>query len=548
MDLATRYTNLRLARTLQEREPLAFWRFAVPRLRTALAMFTGPDRIDELAMRGPNKGTKTETVAAYVSACLEKRKTLDLCPLPQWRGPVEGLCAVLDFKQQLLSVQPAYQRMLGQWPCRVRRNGEAWASVKVLPLDGDEQDETTWSVLHFLSQENRATGTGARADVVQFDEPPRISILRELRKAGHAGRLSIILVDYTPTIRSQWSPLREEYGDNPRNSITRINPYTAEVRWSLTEVADWVLSRSEKAKMLARYERDPIKWARIHGDFSNDVGLCAFHVPTLLEMRKLCRPPTITKWQVAREATAEGRTAQSNILPVQIWREPRIDRSYYIPIDPASGIDDTAHDPLALHVTEMGSGDLVARFAGYVSPYAMGVLAAVLARQYNNATVQPEINDGWATGVFSGLRDSRYFNIGKERRQFQPGKWYEEEGFRTNQQTRPGKITANQQWIEAWGQGVRYGECPSVEVIDCLMDCILDENGKAVAAPGYHDEDMILRGQSLQHCVPRGGAPIPERPVTETENQRLVRMIQGKDEEHPAPRAPILRTPRRGRR
>ncbi len=560
--LGQAYSSLCMVGAAAERDPLSYWRFAVPRLRTALSMLVGPDRIYELAAQGPNKGTKTETLTAYMLGCLEKRPQLDLCPLPQWRGPVEGLCGVLDFKQQLLSVQPAYQRLLGGWPHRVRRTGEAWAALTVCPMGPDGRpdesgDESTWSKLHFLSQENREAGKGARADLVQVDEPGKMWFLQEIRKAGHAGRNSILLHGFTPTIRSQWAAIRDEYEPvidgqrriNPRSRITVINPYTAVVRWSLSEVADWVLGPAEKAMMEARYANDPIRSARLHGDFSNEVGSCPFYPHILERMRAHCRPPVIRQWEVAREAPGgDGRLAGSVKIPVKIWKPREQEKSYYIPADPASG--SLTGDPLALTVAEMGTGDLCASYSGHIPPYALGVLMAVLARQYNGAVVQPEINDGWATGVFDGLADSRYGNIGKERRPDGKGGFINEKGFKTTEKTRPGKISAIQKWVLAWDQGARYAACPSEELIDCLLDCILDDNDKAVAAPGFHDELMILWGQSLTHTVPRGGAQVPHYPAGVTENQRMARMIQGRDDparERPA-RAPRLRTRTRGGR
>ena len=103
---------------LRAKDPLRFWHFAVPRLKEAIGLFSGDDPIEELHMRACNKGTKSETLAAFGVAMAQKRPTLDGVPIPQWRGRVEGAQLVLDYPAQILSVQPAYLRVLGDWPHR----------------------------------------------------------------------------------------------------------------------------------------------------------------------------------------------------------------------------------------------------------------------------------------------------------------------------------------------------------------------------------------------------------------------------------------------
>ena len=124
MSLAEAYVRASAALDDVQADPLAVWHFTVPRVREAVQLFIADDPIDELHLRACNKGTKTETAAAYVLACLQKRPELDGVPLPQWRGRVEAAQLVLDYKQQLLSVQPAYLRLLGKWPHHARYTGE----------------------------------------------------------------------------------------------------------------------------------------------------------------------------------------------------------------------------------------------------------------------------------------------------------------------------------------------------------------------------------------------------------------------------------------
>ena len=526
-DLEANYDRLSSWNAAQNKDRLQDWRFAVPRLKEAFRLFTADDPIDELHMRKPNGSGGTTSLAAWVLACCQKRASLDGVPVPQWKGRVEAAQLVLDYKQQILSVQPAYMRLLEGWTFKARYVGEALSALRIKPVNGSD-NEAEWSVVHFLSQENKRSGLGVRADVIAFDEPPVIEILRELRKAAHANRRMVMVIAATPTIRRQWAPIREDYGDTPRRSIRRVDQERAEVRWSLDEVADWVLPAHTKAKMLRKYSTDPLAEAREHGDYTNTEGKCPFDVPTLLEMLGGCADPVIEQWRVSRE-TEEGTNTVVKV-PYQVWKEPQADKLYYVDVDPASGVDDNAHNPAGLHVSEVGSGDLVARWNGYLAPYSVGVLAAGLARQYKNASIDVETNDHWGINVVRGIQACRYGNIAYEQRELKPGEWSKEVGFHNNEKARAIIIGSIQEWLSAWKAGVKYAACPSRAVLECLLDSELDDRGKIVAGPGIaHGEDMILWGQKLRRVVSRSNREIPDiQTAPKTADDALIAMIQGK--------------------
>jgi hypothetical protein len=549
LSLAERYVRVRQGLALKERSPLDFWHFAVPRLREAFALLESPEPVSELHAIGPNKGTKTQTDAAYIVACAQKRATLDGVALPRWSGPVECVQMVLDYPQQLLSVQPAYFKVLGHWPHHARYSGAILKSLHVMPAGGDPRDEHGWSVIHFMSEEGRRLrGTralGVRADVVGFDEPPHIDTLRELRKAAHSGRRLILLLGWTPTVRSQWAPVLEDIGreiglPQSRDRIIRIDRRRAAVRWSLSDVSERVLSRAEKDDLLLSYlgpdmdwdhPLDPLAKARWYGDAIDTSGLCPFHLPTLQRMLDECTDPEVVDWKITQEADDEsGRTRVTRTVPVEVWGHAKIDRSYFAPIDPSSGIDDNLHDPYEIEIAELGSGDLQARSGGYLSGYLTGVLGTGMARQYNNAKIDPEVNDRWGVNVVEGVHASGYANFARERRELRPGsgEWSNEIGFHNNKETRPLIIGAIQAWVDARRAGIRYAHCPSRKIIETLMDCILDQNGKIVGAPGVHDECLIVWGQALRRCVRRHGMDIPEfhTPVR-TREQEIMALVRG---------------------
>lgn len=545
-ELGRRLLRVKQGLNLRTNDPLTFWQFSLARLREAFALLTSDNPISELHMLGPNKGGKTEVQAAYVVSCAQKRTHLDGVVLPQWRGRVECVQMVLDHPQQLLSVQPAYMRILGNWPHRARYVGEVLKSLHVMPVGGDPKNEASWSVIHFMSQEGRRTrgtrGLGVRADVVAFDEPPDMATLRELRKAAHSGRRLILLLGYTTLFRSQWGPVLDDIGreigmSTSRDRIIRVDRRRAAVRWNLAEVSPHVLSNAEKQDLLESYlgpaldwdhPLDPLARARWYGDAIDTSGLCPFHLPTLQAMLAECEDPEIVQWKITQEADSEsGRTRITRTVPVEVWGHAKVERSYYVPIDPSSGVDDNMHDPYELEVSEMGSGDLQARSGGYLSGYLTGVLGAGVARQYNSAPVDPEVNDRWGVNVVEGVTASKYANFARERRELRPGEWSNEIGFHNTAQTRPLIIGAIQAWVDSWRAGIKYARCPSRKIIETLMDCVLDANGKIVGAPGVHDECLIVWGQSLRRTVRRHGMDIPEsNPPVRTREDKLMAMIR----------------------
>lgn len=537
------------------RDPLAHFRFAVPRLREALQLFTSLEPPDELLIRGPNKGGKTLSGAAYMVACLQKRSELDGVKLPRWRGRVEGLQCVLDNPTQLLSVQPAYERILGLWPHHPTRNGPYLSALHVMPVGGDPDRMKDWSVVYFRTLDNPNTGIGARADVCCFDEPPPMKPLQELRKAAHAGRRGLIIIPMTPTIRRQWAPLRENYGDTDRRSIRRVDQERAEVRWSMDEVADWVLSKAEKDSLWRRYQGDPLfgkdGGARWHGDYENTEGASPWGPAgdfALLEMMKECSDPRMVKCLVQRE-TLRGEPVTTDSVMVQIFGEARQGMSYYIPIDPASGVDDNKHNPQALHVREHGTGNLMARWNGYLAPYQVGVLAAGLARRlYNDAEIDIEMKDHWGVNVYNGvtaINGGNYWNLCRETRETRPGVWTPEIGFDQNEETKSVIIGNIQEWLAAWRAGERYAPCPSREILKCLLDCTLDERGKVVYELGIdHGEDFILWGQGLRRTIHHSGLDSPElyqepKSIEAQVMAKVMRLDQPDDHE------PIMQAPER---
>lgn len=547
--------TVRIGQSLKRQDPLRWFRFGVPRIRQALAMFV-TEEIRELHLRACNKGGKTLSAAAFVIACCQKRQELDGCPIPQWAGPIEAVQLTLDFPQQILSVRPAYMRLLGKWPHRAKpqSSDEPLESLLIMPEGGNPNDTSGWSTIRFLSQKNMESGKGVRADVVAFDEPPKMDILNELRKAPHAGRPGVRLIAETPIRRREWAWLREDYGDSPRRSIRRVDKYRAECRWSLSDVEKWVLSDEEKQELLATWALNPaLKDAREHGDYTSDGG-CPLNVAAILAMMEHCLDPELSVFTVPRETLDQYGAEPVAKVTVEVWDKPKPGKRYYIAIDPASGIDDSKHNPAGLHVTEMGSGDLAARWNGYLSPHTVGGLAAILSRQYNDAGIDIEMKDHWGVNVVRGVQDGHCGGrLLHEMKELSPGKWSKEIGWDANEENRAIAIGQIQEWLDSYQAGVSYATCRSRAVLNCLLDTELDERGKIVAGPGVaHGEDMVLRGQSLRRCVSRTSRfanELQKPPPTQEEkrqevNKRLVDRIMGRNGVNGHPDHQLIRKPR----
>lgn len=504
--------RIRYGLALREKDPLAFWHYANDTYRKAVESLS--DGL-EVFVRAGNKAGKTEMGSAAVVAMLQGRDTLDGVPLPKLPPRAIGAVLVLDHQQQVMSVQPAYLRQLGSWPHEVgwkSRANNIIGTIKIKQLGGSD-DVRKWAVLHFVSQENPNATVGARLHVAHADEPPKEHIWNEVRARGHAGQPFIRLITATPLIRRQWAYLKKQF---PEEHVGQAFRGRIELRVSVYDNS--FLSASDKAELENLYSDDPLREARLHGDYIDASGKCPFDPSTLSFLLQKCEPFRVKAFRVLRESdTAEGRTQRNEQIEVEVLEDRDPEESYYIPLDASAGIDDDKHDPCCLHVWSRGVRGhprLVARYNGYIGAYGLGALAAELARHYNHALVDPETSGGWGAPALSALANAGYGNVAKAKRELRPGEWAVELGFKTSESTRPAMIGAIQEWIRSERDRSPIASIKNGEVIRCLQDIVLNEKGKPIAAPGLHDEDMILAGQALRRLAVR------RRIVVETKTQK----------------------------
>ena len=536
--------RVRLGNALKEKDPLSYWHFSSRSSRDGFALITSSEPVDELHLRAANKGGKTEAEYAYGIACLQKRTHLDGVPLPQWRGRVEGISLELDHEQQKLSSQQTVLRLLGQWPHKPRYLGDVLKSVRIMPIGGGE--ESQWSTLSFMTQENRRSGTGVRSDLVLANEPPRQDIWEEIRKAAHAGRRIVRIIGETPIHRLRWEWIKKQYGDPPRGSVTRL-PFApwAEARWSIHD--NQALTAREIDTLLREYgrdrttpdgkpSRDALYDARVYGDYVDLSGLCPFDLNALhLMLEEWGEDPVEHAWDIQRELQGEdGFVRRIERVYVHVLREPVPGHSYYLNIDSSSGIE--GRHPGGILVRDEDADEDVALYEGYIGAYGLGVLGAGLARQYNDSWVDPE-NNAWAEGVFRGLADSGYGKIAKTQIKGGQGAFETRLGFMNTLATRPAMIEAVQEWVKAYAAGIKFSRCGFRRVIHQLAETVLDDKDRVVAGTGFdhHGEFLILKGQQLRKRARRIDHNLARplvKPVKPERDELLERMLQSAETGH----------------
>jgi hypothetical protein len=505
--IAIRPLDVRLAErvryglAMRDRDPLMYWRFAAAAHRRAVEALTEGL---EVYVRAGNKSGKTALGSALVVAMLQGRGSLDGIRLPELPPRPIAACLVLDHTQQVMSVQPAYLKMLGNWPHEVgwkSRANNIIGTIRIQPVGGGK-DRRDWGILHFVSQENPNATVGARLHIAHADEPPKEHIWNEVRARGHAGAPFVRIITATPLIRRQWTWLKKQY---PEEFTGQPNGGRIELRTSVYD--NIFLTDEEKDALESLYRDDPLRDARLHGEYIDAENKCPFDRATLTEIERHCTPFRVKQFRILREsATSEGQTKTEEVVEVEILEDRDPEETYYIPLDASAGIADDKHDPCALHVWTRGLRGvprLVARYNGYIGAYGLGALSAELGKHYNGALIDPETSGGWGAPALSALAAFGYGNVAKAKRELRPGQWAVELGFKTSEATRPAMIAAIQEWIRSERDRQPIASIRHGEVIRCLQDIVLNEKGKPIAAPGLHDEDMILAGQALRRLAAR---------------------------------------------
>ncbi len=466
-----------------------------------------------------NKAGKT-TLAVVFVALARGRRTLGGFDLPSIPQPSSWVVASLDFKQQLLSVQPKYLEALGDWPHKPRYNGDHLESLRIKYEGCASDDPKDWSLITFISAKNTQSGTGFRGNGYHCDEPMPMWLLRELRKMGESGSILVGLITATLIKRSQWQPLRPDYppefeGQWHKGFLRIRGPAFNPLDLDDTTVGNRALTRADKQALMDLYANDPDKDARILGleiDSENSNPLRM----VLDEIRRQfdeARDGDIVEWKVTREVpTPVGKQLLTEIVEVEEWEEVDSSCVYRVIVDTSMGIDDGAHDPGMAQVVNMTHRTQVARYQGFIGEYGMGVLAGSLSKKWNNGRVDVATTGGYGEACLSGLRAAGCTSLVSRQIKSKDGKIDRTDiGFKENADTRKEFVGALIEVFKAARAGHPFLTIRSRADLAELLDLSFDDKDRTVRVPGvHHGEVLTTMGRFATLCSPEKKLrPIP---------------------------------------
>lgn len=453
-------------------DPLAWFRFSSSGQRR----FAQSLDAAEVYARCGNQAGKTK-VGAYCAVALARGvKELDGVPLPMLPVPNVGAILVESYKQASESSLAMVKEAIGDWPHKYETEGQGViTAIRIMPdsLRGkkaaDLKDVNGWSRILVLP----TTGSfpaGIRLDWAWADEPPKEAYWRELRARGKANRQFVRYITATPLDRRSWEWLRREY--TPGRYEGGVLDGKIEVRWNVFD--NEALSKEHKLALEESYAKDPLREARLLGDYIDTTGACPFDSSGLARWERRCR---------------EGRQWHRE-SSVMVWHDHEAGDECFVIADPSAGIWDGVgeHDPACIVVISRLHRRVCARWNGYEQAHKVGRLARMLAEEYGGAMVVHERNSGYGESFVLGLGD--YGNVYIEHHHdTRKGNLSSRIGWATTATTRGVIIGALQKAILEDGLLVE-----SREAVESLRDVVLDPMGRIAAAPGRHDEDMIVLG------------------------------------------------------
>jgi hypothetical protein len=364
--------------------------------------------------------------------------------------------------------------------------------------------------------EESKSSIGGRIDWAHADEPPKESTWREIRGRRQRGKPFVRIISATPLEREGWAWLADEFRDcqvYASANITGLGEQFGQPKNRRAEIRSTIydnefLTDDDLDAFESDFSTDVFYLARIRGDYVDLAGKCPFNVNALQTVwLPRCQPPEIERLSVNAEINTEsGRHIVPQSVEIEWWDKPEPDESYFIVVDPSTGIADKKHDPGGIHVWARGGKKLVARYNGYIGAWGLGSIAAILGKRYNNAMVDVEMNAGYGSSTLLAMSQAKYYRVMKDRDADKPGVYNQKLGFRTSSANRGEMIGVLQSAVVEDLLLIR-----SKAVIDCLLNITVDETGQvrsSRAKKGRFDEDMVCAARSayLFHMMP---APKP---------------------------------------
>lgn len=454
---------------------------------------------------------------ALDTALLVGRRELWGIELPYLKPPVVGALIVESYKIAEDSSVQALLELIGDVPHKVGTTGgvNRWTSVVYVrhpEIRSDNYED--WSKVTLFPHEGELP-EGIRLDFAHADEPAPARVWDAIRHRGRGGgRPFLRYTTATPTERATWgwymTPEEFEHALISREEFEQGTgrPRNRRVRIQTSVFDNNTLTEEDFADKRAMAAGSPLERARLYGDHVDVTGKNPLDQVMLATWEGRCRAGEDVPVQIQVKVNRPGaRETRNRVVTYREFFPPEPDEFYYLPLDPSSGVDDRLHDPAAFHVYACRAERLVAVFEGALGPYGLGQLAGIVGWRYGGeakaALVDPEMSGGWGEAVLDGLGDLGYWNISQDVNEEQNDKLEPRLGFRTTPFNRGDLIGAVDKLL--FHDAVIV---PDIRVVSCLKNVIVNEKGKVEAAPGRHDEHLILLGR---YGVRRPTFMLPER-------------------------------------
>ena len=509
------------------RDPLSFFRCMSEGQEQVAVHFV--DGLDVYAHAAERSG-KSKIGAALTAAFTLGRDTLakrdgSIVRLPVLKPPVRWLIGFDSYKLGSASTATVLKNLLGVEAESYRQEmaGGASGCPSVIRVKHSlATSEAMWSSI-FMFPYDGVLPRSMELDGYWLDEPPPVQYLEAVRSRVGMRPLRR-LITATPLDAMKWRPIKDQYPPEENE----VEGGRVRVRWSVFDneaLPDWVKEDLTRAAEGQVHEK-----AKLYGHHVDAKGECPWAADLLDRWTARTSQGVFLRVTATDERdTVKGREKYQVTKTCEVWQDPQPNQRYLVVADASSGIKSNEHDPGGVHVWEVDSRKLVARFGqmrgshdpwnGYIGAYGLGWIAATLAKKYSSggvaAVVAPEGN-AWAGPMLTALADARHFNIFRDDKVDRPGQEGMRLGFVNSDATRPLFIGALENAMARDDVVIQ-----SPEVVQCMRDCIIDRNGKIVAGPGYHDEDMILAGAALHIIHRRFPSTRPRLSPKETLIQQL---------------------------
>ena len=459
----------------------------------------------QVYLRAGNQAGKTFIGAVCGVALARGMAELDGIPLPMLGAPNVGLILAKGREQAKESVLKAYLQAIGEWPHHVEKTGNVVSALWVKPNRSQSDRWQDWSKIAVFVEGGQSL-EGMRLDWVHADEPPTEEDWSTLNTRGRPNRHYVRFITATPLYRKEWWWLRKYFqgcswpkGDHGRVELT------------LTVYDNKALGPEHIAQMERDLANDPLRDARLKGEYMNIDGLCPFDSKGL------------NLWLSRCYEGKKHRFDADGLIEYEAWVEPEELADWegcLIVTDLSAGIYDPEglHDPACTWVVSRAQPRLLARYNGYLPPYRMGKLSRHLAERYGarRSLIVWENNAGYGEAFYLGLDRGRGLQVYIEHHPNVRGLPMQQRlGWTTTNTTRGSLIGALQQAILEDGLWVE-----SREACESLADVAMDSGGRIEAKAGAHDEDMICGGLAALLLE-----TMPFRPVQRSAESRVRDML-----------------------